>query len=156
MDKRIFHVLLTLAAGCIFALPAAAQDLRPAQAPLRPYHFVGDAIPSSLTGARGDAARGRDIVTARQYTCVLCHSGPFAERFQGDIAPNLAGAGSHWSEGQLRLRIVDASRLNPATVMPPFYRIDGLARVAPQWRGKPILSAEQVEDVVAYLTTLRD
>jgi sulfur-oxidizing protein SoxX len=72
------------------------------------------------------------------------------------IAPSLAGAGSRWSEGQLRLRLVDASRLNPATIMPSFYRIEGLVRVGAAWRGKPILSAEQIEDIVAYLVTLRE
>ena len=70
--------------------------------------------------------------------------------------PNLAGAGSRWSEGQLRLRLVDASRLNAATIMPSYYRVDGLDRVGPAWRGKPILSAEQIEDIVAYLATLRE
>ena len=77
-------------------------------------------------------------------------------KFQGDLAPSLAGAGSRWSEGQLRLRLVDASRLNPATIMPSYYRVDGLDRVGPAWRGKPILSAEQIEDMVAYLATLRE
>ena len=114
-------------------------------------------IPQSLTGAPADAARGRALVLDRSSTCILCHSGPFPEtRFQGDLAPNLAGAGSRWSEGQLRLRLVDASRLNPATIMPSYYRLDGLTRVGTAWRGKPILSAEQIEDIVAYLASLRD
>ena len=117
-----------------------------------------DAIPESLTGARGDPARGRAIVANRQVgLCLLCHSGPFPEeRFQGNLAPPLQGAGSRWSEGQLRLRIVDPGRINPATIMPAYYRTDGLVRVAPAWRGKPVLSAEQIEDVVAFLMTLKD
>jgi sulfur-oxidizing protein SoxX len=118
---------------------------------------VGDAIPESLTGASGDPARGRAIVVKRESTCLLCHSGPFPEeRFQGDLSPSLKGTGARWSEGELRLRMVDAGRLNPATIMPSFYRVDGLTRVARAWQGKPILSAEQIEDVVSYLTTLRD
>ena len=130
---------------------------RPARKSLRPYAVAGDAIPESLTGAPGDATRGRALVLERTSTCILCHSGPFPEeKFQGDLAPSLAGAGSRWSEGQLRLRLVDASRLNPATIMPSYYRVDGLDRVAPAWRGKPILSAEQIEDIVAYLATLRE
>jgi L-cysteine S-thiosulfotransferase len=117
----------------------------------------GDSIPASLTGSAGDSQRGRAIVVNRQNTCILCHSGPFAEeKFQGDLAPSLAGAGSRWSEGQLRLRLVDASRLNPATIMPSYYRVDGLQRVGIAWRDKPILSAEQIEDVVAYLASLRE
>jgi sulfur-oxidizing protein SoxX len=75
---------------------------------------------------------------------------------QGTLAPDLKGAGARASEGQLRLRIVDASRLNPDTIMPTYYRTDGLARVAPLFRGKPILTAEQIEDVVAFLATLRE
>jgi len=117
-----------------------------------------DAIPESLTGARGDPQRGRAIVANRQVgLCLLCHSGPFPEeRFQGNLAPSLAGAGTRWSEGQLRLRIVDSGRLNPATIMPAYYRTEGLVRVAPAWRGKSILSAEQIEDVVAFLATLKN
>jgi sulfur-oxidizing protein SoxX len=125
---------------------------------LRPYTVVGDAIPASLTGAQGNAERGRGIVVNRQVgLCLLCHSGPFPEeQFQGNLAPDLKGSGSRWSEGQLRLRIVDASRINPETIMPPYYRIDGLTRVAPAFQGKPILTAEQIEDVVAYLATLKE
>ena len=125
---------------------------------LRPYTVTGDAIPASLTGAPGDAERGEKIVTNRQVgLCLLCHSGPYPqERFQGTMAPDLKGAGSRWNEGQLRFRIVDAARANPQTIMPPYYRTDGLNRVAPSFRGKPILTAEQIEDVVAYLMTLKE
>ncbi len=139
-------------AGALLALPgfAAAQELRS-------YAVVGDAIPQSLTKARGDAARGRALVVERSSTCILCHSGPFPEqKFQGDLAPDLSGSGSRASEGQLRLRLVDASRLNAATIMPSYYRVDGLDRVGTLWRGKPILSAEQIEDIVAYLVSLRE
>jgi L-cysteine S-thiosulfotransferase len=128
-----------------------------AQEALRPFQVVGDAIPQSLTGANGDASRGRAIVTNRQNTCLLCHSGPFPEeKFQGNLSPDLKGTGSRWSEGQLRLRLVDAARLNPETIMPSYYRVEGLTRVGSAWRGKPILTAEQIEDVVAFLSTLRD
>lgn len=137
-------------AAAAFALPSHAQGLRT-------YAVVGDAIPASLTGPPGDAARGRALVLNRTNTCILCHSGPFPEeKFQGDLAPSLSGAGSRGSEGQLRLRLVDASSLNPATIMPSYYRVDGLDRVGPAWRGKPILSAEQIEDIVAYLVSLRE
>jgi sulfur-oxidizing protein SoxX len=124
---------------------------------LRPYTITGDSIAQSLTGSPGDATRGRALVLERTSTCIHCHSGPFPEeKFQGDLAPSLAGAGSRSTEGQLRLRLVNASSLNPATIMPSYYRVDGLDRVAPAWRGKPILSAEQIEDIVAYLATLRE
>jgi sulfur-oxidizing protein SoxX len=125
---------------------------------LRPFTVVNGAIPASLTGAPGDPERGLKIVTNRQVgLCLLCHSGPYPqERFQGTMAPDLTGAGARWNEGQLRLRMVDAAKINPETIMPPYYRVDGLTRVAPGFRGKTILSAEQIEDVVAYLLTLRE
>jgi sulfur-oxidizing protein SoxX len=143
--------------AAVLALLAAAAP-GGAAAQLRPFTVVGDTIPESLTGSPGDPGRGRAIVANRPIgLCILCHSGPFPEeRFQGDLAPSLSGAGSRSTEGQLRLRIVDASRLDPATIMPPYYRVEGLSRVAPNFRGKPVLTAEQIEDVVAYLMTLRD
>jgi sulfur-oxidizing protein SoxX len=128
-----------------------------AQSPLLRYEVVGDAIPEPLSGAVGDPERGRAIVVNRRIgLCLLCHSGPFAEeRLQGTLAPDLAGVGSRYSAGQLRLRIVDASRVNPQTIMPLYYRIDGLQRVASPYIGKPILTADQIEDIVAFLTTLK-
>lgn len=116
-----------------------------------------NSIDRSLTGAKGDAARGRAIVVSRhQGLCLLCHSGPFPEqRFQGDLAPDLRGVGGRLSEGELRQRIVDSSRLNPETLMPPYYRTADLRRVAAAYRGKSVLTAQQVEDVVAFLASLR-
>jgi L-cysteine S-thiosulfotransferase len=124
---------------------------------LVPYRIVDDAIPLSLTGAPGDPARGRAIVADRRVgLCLLCHAGPFPEEpFQGDLAPDLGGVGDRLSEGQLRLRIVDSRRLDPETIMPSYYRLDGLHRVAQAWRDRPVLSAAEVEDVVAFLVTLR-
>jgi L-cysteine S-thiosulfotransferase len=150
---RALAAALALAA----AIASWGDDAR-SEEQLRPYTVVEDAIPLSLTGAKGDAERGRDIVVNRQVgLCLLCHGGPFPEeKFQGTLAPDLKGTGSRWSEGQLRLRIVDASRLNPNTIMPPYYRVDGLTRVDPAFEGKPVLTAEQIEDVVAYLATLRE
>ena len=147
---RRWGTALTLA-WVLATSPAGAQALRP-------FTVVGDAIPEPLTGARGNADRGRAIVVDRQKgLCLLCHSGPFPEqRFQGTLAPNLQGTGSRWSEGQLRLRVVDSSRLNPATIMPSYYRVDGLRRVGRVWQGKPVLDAEQIEDVVAFLATLKE
>jgi len=124
---------------------------------LASYKIVGDGIPDSLTGTAGDAVKGRALVLDRSTTCILCHSGPFPEmRFQGDLAPDLKGSGTRWSASQLRLRLVDAARLNPETIMPSYYRIDGLTRVGRNFTGKPILSAAEIEDIVAYLATLRD
>ena len=123
-----------------------------------PADAAGDAMPDSLTGAKGDPARGRSIVVDRRRgLCLLCHSGPFPEeRFQGTLAPDLSGAGVRLSEGQLRLRVADARRLAPDTIMPSYFKVEGLPRVAPAFRGRPVLSAAEIEDVVAFLTTLRD
>ena len=118
---------------------------------------ASDSLPSSLTGAAGDPVSGKKIVLDRHIgLCLLCHSGPFPEeQFQGNLAPSLAGVGSRLSAGQIRLRIVDASRVNPTTIMPPYLRTEALQRVAPAHRGKSVLSAQQIEDVVAFLVTLK-
>lgn len=143
------------ALALLAALPPGARAV--AGGSVAPYRIVGDAIPAPLSPQPGDPARGRAIVTSRQAgLCLLCHSGPFPEETQqGTLAPSLAGAGTRWTEGQLRLRIVDSRRVNPATLMPSYHRVDGLSDVAAAWRGKPILDAQQVEDVVALLRTLR-
>ena len=124
---------------------------------LAPGVQAQDGLPP-LTDTVGDAARGRAIVANRSVgLCLLCHSAPIAEeRFQGNLAPSLAGAGSRWTVPQLRLRLVDAARLNPDTIMPPYYRATGLHRVAKAFDGKTVFTAQQIEDVVAYLATLKD
>jgi sulfur-oxidizing protein SoxX len=146
--RRSFLLVVAFAAGC---------DAAAAQEPLVTYDVVGEAIPKSLTGKPGDPVNGRALVVRRETTCLLCHAGPFPDqRFQGNLSPDLTGTGARWTEGELRLRLVDATRLNQATIMPSFYRIDGLNRVARNLRGRPILTAEQIEDVVAFLMTLKD
>jgi len=149
-----------LAGATAVALLWACWPLAPGatQQPLLSFSVTADEIPEPLTGTPGDSARGRAIVGNRQVgLCLLCHQGPFPEeRLQGTMAPDLKGAGGRWSPAQLRLRIVDAARINPDTIMPPYYRIDGLERVAPAFRGKPILTAQEIEDVVAFLATLKE
>lgn len=131
--KRLLALLLAAQ-----ALAAAAQDA--IEKPLAP---------------KGDAARGRAIVANRQVgLCLLCHTFP-GDAMSGNLAPSLEGVGRRLSEGQLRLRIVDSSRVNPRTIMPPYYRTTGLERVAPAFRDKPVFDAQQVEDVVAFLATLK-
>ena len=116
-----------------------------------------DAIEQPLTPVPGDAERGRAIVANRQVgLCLLCHAAPISEeRFQGNLAPALGGAGARWSEGQLRQRLVDSRRVNPQSMMPAYFRADGFDRVGTQWKGKTVLSAQQIEDVIAYLRTLK-
>ena len=147
----------TTVLGAVPRVIVSPAEATPAMLATAIRNVVGDSIPDPLTATRGDATRGRALVVDRSSTCILCHSGPFPEqKFQGDLAPNLAGSGSRWSEGQLRLRLVDAARLNAATIMPSYYRVDGLVRVGASWRDKPILSAEQIEDILVYLVTLRE
>ena len=147
---------IVMLAGAVLLIAAVPPGL--AESPLLPFAIVDDAIPLPLTGTRGDAARGRAIVANRQVgLCLLCHAGPFPEeRFQGTLAPDLSGAGTRWSEGQLRLRVVDNRHVNPETLMPSFHRVEGLTRAGAAWVGRPVLTAQQVEDVVAFLRTLRD
>lgn len=156
--KNRLHYPQIVGTALAAALAVAPSGFAREEAALGAYTIVGDAIPVSLTGARGDAARGRNIVLNRQVgLCLLCHSGPFPEeRFQGTIAPDLKGTGARLTEGQIRLRIVDQGRINAATIMPAYFRTEGLRRVAPAFRGKTVLTAEQIEDIVAFLATLRE
>lgn len=105
----------------------------------------------------GDAARGREIVLSRQIgLCTLCHAGPFGDAHQlGTIGPDLTGVGARYDEAQLRARVTDARAVNPASLMPPYGRVEGLTRVAASWRGRPALTPSQIEDVVAFLRTLK-
>jgi sulfur-oxidizing protein SoxX len=123
----------------------------------RPAAETVAALQAFRAGQRPATVMDRIVGNRQQGLCLLCHSGPFPEdRLQGTLAPGLAGVASRLSIGQLRLRIVDASRVNPNTIMPPYYRTQDLTRVAPSYAGKPILSAGQVEDVVAFLATLTE
>ena len=138
--------VLTGLAGCAGWAPDAVV----------PYRVDGDAIPERLAPEPGDAARGKAVVAARDSNCLLCHAVPGAGvRIMGNVGPPLDGVGRRLTAGQLRLRIVDSMRLNRDTLMPSYYRVDGLNQVAGAWRGKPVLTAQQVEDTVAYLLTLR-
>jgi sulfur-oxidizing protein SoxX len=119
--------------------------------------WTGDAVQTALSPNPGDPIKGRAIVTSRQTgLCILCHSGPFPEeRFQGNLAPDLRLSVANLSVGQLRARLVDPARSNPNTIMPAYFRIDHLQRVAPQFAGKTVLTGQEIEDVLAYLLTIK-
>ena len=106
----------------------------------------------------GDAARGRALVAdARGSLCLLCHKAPIAEaRFQGELGPDLAGVGSRLNVDELRARLIEPQLFNADTIMPSYSRAEGFARVATNQAGRPILTAAQIDDVVAYLATLKD
>lgn len=139
MTAAAVRTLLLVALCCLYAIPALP------------------AISQAQTAGVGNADRGRAIVANRQVgLCLLCHSGPLPEeRFQGNLAPSLSGAGSRWNEDQLRLRIMDARQINPESIMPAYAKTDGLTRVTKSLQGQPLLNAQQIEDVVAYLVTLK-
>lgn len=143
-----------LAAGlAIFAAPPLCAQ----EAPLA-YAVAGDAIERPLAGQAGDAARGAALMGDRHKSlCVLCHSGPFGPvQLQGTLAPDLTGIGDRLSPGQIRLRIVDMKALHRESLMPAYYRIADAPRVAAAWREKPLLTAGEIEDLVAYLSTLKE
>lgn len=121
------------------------------------YRVVNGVIPEPLTDQPGDPERGRRIVLDRESgDCLVCHAMPLPQRqFHGTIGPPLDGVGSRYTAGALRLRLVDPQAVNPQTIMPAYYRVEGLHRVLDRYRGKPVLTAQQVEDVVAYLLTLK-
>lgn len=139
-----------LALALLAAAPAAGR--------VAPFAVEGDAIEAPLDGLSGDAARGAAVVRNRETAnCLICHAIPDPrERFMGDIGPPLAGVGARLTPGQIRLRLVDPTLLNPAAIMPAYHRVEGLVRVDARWRGQPVLTAQEIEDVVAYLATLQE
>ncbi|MGU3360268.1 sulfur oxidation c-type cytochrome SoxX [Methylobacterium sp. M6A4_1b] len=136
----------------------AGEQAEPGAERLRSLAIVDHAIPASLTGMPGDPARGRALVVDRtKGLCLLCHAGPFPEeRFPGNLGPDLTGVGDRLAPGALRLRLVDGRALNPDTIMPSYFSLAGTTRVSAVWRGKPVLEPQEIEDVVAFLATLRD
>lgn len=149
--------MVRFATGLVLMLAATVPA--PAEAEeLVKFRVVDDnAIPESLTGASGDPVRGQKVAVDRGLgNCLACHAMPVNEPLQGNVGPTLVGVGSRLTEAELRLRVVNPKILNTQTAMPAFYRIDGLYRVRKDLVGKPILSAEQVEDIVAYLKTLKE
>ncbi len=119
--------------------------------------IVKDEIPKSLTGAPGNAEAGKKVFLTRNLgNCLACHqvSALKSEEFHGEFGPSLDGVAGRYSEAQLRLIVADPKRIFSNTVMPAFYRNEGLSRVRPEFAGKSILTAAQVEDVIAFLKTL--
>lgn len=134
---------------------AATKKMAPE---LMKYKIVDEhAIPKSLTGKAGDPANGRKVAIHRKKgNCLACHSMPIPEQqFHGNIGPDLAGVASRYSEGELRLRLVNPKVVNEDTIMPAFYKNDGYTAVLKKFKGKTVISAQEVEDIVAYLMTLK-
>ena len=143
---RLFVFVL----GSMACLGAARAE------PLVTYAVQADSIPVPLTATPGDPMRGARLFRDRTVsTCLLCHAEPSAAQAAA-IGPSIAGVGSRLDAGQIRLRIVDSKRLDPATIMPSFYATEGLTRVGRPWQSRPVLGTQQIEDMVAFLATLRD
>ncbi len=148
------------AAGAALALGsfsgASAGQLAKAE-PSVDYKVVDDAISAPLTGKAGDPGNGRKVaINRKKGNCLACHAMPVPEQqFHGEVGPSLEGVGDRYTADELRLRLVDSKVLNPDTIMPSFYKTSGLNRVMKKFEGKTILSAQEVEDVVAYLVTLK-
>lgn len=151
------YAYLILGAVGVAVAASAGPVAADAQETVKYQVVNGNSIPASLTGKTGDPAKGREVaINRRQGNCLACHAMPISEQpYHGGIGPDLNGIGSRYSAGELRLRIVNPKIVNPDTIMPAFYRADGLHRVLKDFQGKTVLTAEQVEDVVAYLTTLK-
>ena len=166
----IFYHLL----GCIFVvtwvgfglvaltpLQASAQGINAQSsetlksAVLRPYVVMDDGVQAPLGERLGDESRGAQIVTSREGQCTLCHAIPGYKGQVGNLAPLLEGVGARLTKPQLRLRIINSSLIYPQTIMPSYYKVDGLVNVDPQWRGVPLMNEQQIEDVVAYLSSLK-
>jgi sulfur-oxidizing protein SoxX len=155
MAFRLIAALAGAAAATTESVAASAVKSEPGN--LAGFSVIADGIPKAIGGATGNAERGRALILGREAAnCVLCHAVPEPSlRFSGNLGPPLGGVARTLSVAQLRLRIVDNMRVNPTTIMPSYYRVEGFDQVAGAYRGKPILDAEQIEDIVAYLATLR-
>ena len=143
----LIAVLCVAASAAAFSQPAVA-----------PFVVKGDAIEAPLLGRVGNAGRGAAVVRNRETgNCLICHAVPDpGERFQGDLAPLLAGVGNRLNAGQIRLRLVDPTRVNNKAIMPAYHRIAGFVNVDARYAGQPVLTAQEIEDAVAYLVSLKE
>jgi len=142
-------ILSTLVGVALFGTLAASANAAD-------YMIVENTIPASLTGKPGDPAAGKKIAISRKKgNCLACHVMPIPEeQFHGEVGPDISDVGSHFTEAELRMRLVDAKMLNPDTIMPAFLK-PGTVDVLKKFKGKTILKAQEIEDVIAYLMTLK-
>ena len=154
--SRPFALGLSLLATLLVAL--ALSGAAHSDDDLAHYRIVDGTIQEPLTAQPGDLDRGRRIVLDRDGgDCTICHAMPLPQReFHGTVGPPLYGIGRRTTPDALRLRLVDPKAFNAETIMPAYYKVVGLHRVLYRYRAKPILTAQQIEDVIAYLLTLTD
>ncbi|MBU0655376.1 MAG: sulfur oxidation c-type cytochrome SoxX [Gammaproteobacteria bacterium] len=155
---KIVNTLLLLLFASLSASAADPEGVPPPPEPYCKWEMVNYAIPESLCGLQGEAARGELIVSdAAKGNCLACHQLPIkGVEAYGTIAPPLSGIAKRLSEAQLRLRVVDSRHLSPNSIMPGFYRDPSLInRPGKGYAGRTFLAAQDVEDVIAYLVTLK-
>ena len=157
-ERVMFRVWWYLRVLAALVLALAPHGTAHSADRLVPYRIVDGTIPAPLTARAGDPERGRRIVLDRDRgDCTICHAMPLPQReFHGTVGPTLDGIGSRATAGALRLRLVDPKAFNPTTIMPAYYKVEGLRHVLERSRGQPILTEQQIEDVIAYLLTLTD
>ena len=144
-----------LTAACLVIFLAIRASSGEAENKMVPYSVVDGMIPVSLTEQPGDPRRGREIAAGRAGNCLACHKMPIPEeQFHGDLGPSLSSVGTRFTEGELRIKLVDPKLVNSETIMPAFYKVSNLRRVKRRYLGQPMLDAQDIEDLVAYLKTL--
>jgi sulfur-oxidizing protein SoxX len=153
-------LLIVAAAAAVTALPLNAESIAPTN-----VAFSDGAVSGSLSGVAGDPAEGRILMNKGSGNCIACHAVSELDDlpFHGEIGPSLDGVADRWTEAELRGIIANAKEMFPETMMPSFYRTSGFVRPGNAYTGKaaegeldPLLTAQQVEDVVAYLKTLTE
>jgi len=151
LTTRDGHTRAVAVTGIVALLLAGGEHAQAADYVVRDY-----TIPAPLTATPGDPQRGAAIVVDRGGgNCLSCHAVPVDADFFGTTGPSLAAVGARLDAAQLRLRLVDPKVINPLTMMPAYFKTEGLYRVAAEYAGKPILNAQEIEDVVAFLVTLK-
>jgi len=153
-----FVLLCLMAVSLVGAVNAQASSVMVRDPGLKPYVIVDEiSIPKSLTGKAGDPKKGRALaINRKKGNCLACHSMPIPEQqFHGETGPSLYGVGNRLAEGELRMQLVNSKVTNPDTMMPAYYRTFGFATPLKKFVGKTVLSAQEVEDIVSYLKTLK-
>ena len=149
------EVLATTAMVFLLNADAFAQTVSPNDVVIE-----DDAVLKSLTGVAGDAAAGRMIFADRKLgNCLACHANEdlIEESFHGEVGPPMDGVADRWEPQELRAIVVNSKAvLGEETIMPAFFHVGGRFRIAEDFEGQTILTAQQVEDVIAYLTTLKE
>lgn len=152
MNKLRTLTLSVMGAGVAIMMTAGFSSADVFKAPL----IIGNSVPEALTDKAGNAKAGRKTaINRKQGNCLACHaiSSQANQPFHGEVGPSLDGVADRYSEGELRLILVNSKKVFEGTIMPAFFNVSGYSRINKKFAGKTILSAQQVEDVIAFLKT---